>query len=54
MLRFDTFTLGKANDGQGHVGNPRVGTAAIGKLILEAQIQDGAHQIEKFRVSSRQ
>jgi creatinine amidohydrolase len=54
MLRFDKFTLGKANDGQGHVGDPRSGSALIGKLILEAQIQDGARQIEKLRASSRQ
>lgn len=54
MLRFDKFALGKANDGQGHVGDPRFATAAIGRLILEAQIQDGANQIKKLRVSSRQ
>jgi creatinine amidohydrolase len=54
MLRLDKFALGKANDGQGHVGDPRYATAAIGKLILEAQIQDGANQIKKLRVSSRQ
>lgn len=54
MLRIDKFALGKANDGQGHVGDPRYSTAAIGKLILEAQIQDGASQIKKLRVSSRQ
>jgi creatinine amidohydrolase len=54
MLRFDKFALGKANDGQGHVGDPRYATAAIGRLILEAQIQDGANQIKKLRVSSRQ
>jgi len=54
MLRFDKFALGKANDGQGHVGDPRSATAAIGRLILEAQIQDGANQIKKLRVSSRQ
>jgi creatinine amidohydrolase/Fe(II)-dependent formamide hydrolase-like protein len=54
MLRFDKFALGKANDGQGHVGDPRYSTAAIGKLILEAQVQDGANQIKKLRVSSRQ
>jgi creatinine amidohydrolase len=54
MLRFDKFALGKANDGQGHVGDPRQATAAIGKLILEAQISDGANQIKKLRVSSRQ
>jgi creatinine amidohydrolase len=54
MLRFDKFALGKANDGQGHVGDPTKATAAIGKLILEAQISDGANQIKKLRVSSRQ
>ncbi len=54
MLRFDKFTLGKANDGQGHVGDPRAATAAIGKLILEAQIDDAVKQIRKLRVSSRQ
>jgi creatinine amidohydrolase/Fe(II)-dependent formamide hydrolase-like protein len=54
MLRFDKFALGKANDGQGHVGDPRFATANIGRLILEAQIQDGANQIKKLRVSSRQ
>ena len=46
--------LGKANDGQGHVGDPTKATAAIGKLILEAQISDGANQIKKLRMSSRQ
>ncbi len=54
MLRFDKFTLGKANDGQGHVGDPRYATAAIGKLILEAQVQDAVNQIRKLRVSGRQ
>jgi creatinine amidohydrolase/Fe(II)-dependent formamide hydrolase-like protein len=53
MLRFDKFTVGKANDGQGHVGDPKAATAAIGKLILEAQIQDAAKQIQSLRVSSR-
>lgn len=54
MLRVDKFTLGKANDGQGHVGDPRRSTAAIGKLILEAQVEDAVNQIKKLRVSSRQ
>ena len=54
MLRFDNLTLGKANDGQGHVGDPRAATAAIGKLILEAQVDDAVKQIRKLRVSSRQ
>lgn len=53
MLRFDKFTLGKANDGQGHVGDPRSGTAAIGKLILEAQVEDAVKQIRSLRNSSR-
>jgi creatinine amidohydrolase/Fe(II)-dependent formamide hydrolase-like protein len=53
MLRFDKFTLGTANDGQGHVGDPREATAAIGKLILEAQIQDATNQIKSLRVTSR-
>lgn len=54
MLRLDRMKPGKANDGQGHTGDPRKATAAIGKLILEAQIEDGANQIKKLRVSSRQ
>jgi len=54
MVRIDKFAVGKANDGQGHTGDPRKATAAIGKLILEAQISDGANQIKKVRVSSRQ
>jgi creatinine amidohydrolase len=53
MLRFDKFALGKANDGQGHVGDPRYSTAIIGKLILEAQIEDAVKQIKSLRVSSR-
>jgi len=53
MVRIDKFAVGKANDGQGHTGDPRKATAAIGKLILEAQISDGANQIKKVRVSSR-
>jgi len=54
MLRFDKFKLGVANDGQGHTGDPTKATAYIGKLILEAQISDGAAQIKKLSVSSRQ
>jgi len=53
MLRFDKFTLGKANDGQGHVGDARFSTAIIGKLILEAQVQDAVNQIKRLRMSSR-
>jgi creatinine amidohydrolase len=52
-LRVDKMTVGKANDGQGHTGDPRKATAYIGKLILEAQINDGAKQIQQLRVSSR-
>jgi creatinine amidohydrolase len=54
MLRFDKFKLGVANDGQGHIGDPTKATAYIGKLILEAQISDGAAQIKKLIVTSRQ
>ena len=54
MLRIDKFKLGVANDGQGHVGDPTKSTAIIGKLILEAQISDGANQIKKLIASSRQ
>jgi len=53
MLRFDKFALGKANDGQGHVGDPRFATAIIGKLILEAQVEDAVKQIKSLRVGSR-
>jgi len=53
MLRLDKMKPGKANDGQGHTGDPRKATPAIGKLILEAQIEDGANQIKKLRMSSR-
>ena len=50
----DKFVVGKTNDGQGHTGDPRKATAYIGKLILEAQIEDATKQIQKLRVSSRQ
>lgn len=53
-LRVDKFVVGKTNDGQGHTGDPRKATAYIGKLILEAQIEDGTKQIQKLRVTSRQ
>jgi creatinine amidohydrolase/Fe(II)-dependent formamide hydrolase-like protein len=53
-LRVDKFVVGKPNDGQGHTGDPRKATAYIGKLILEAQIEDATRQIQKLRVSSRQ
>jgi creatinine amidohydrolase len=53
LLRIDQFRLGVANDGQGHVGDPTKATALIGKLILEAQISDGANQIRRLIVSSR-
>ncbi len=54
QLRVDKFLVGKTNDGQGHTGDPRKATAYIGKLILEAQIEDATKQIQKLRVSSRQ
>jgi creatinine amidohydrolase/Fe(II)-dependent formamide hydrolase-like protein len=53
QLRVDKFVVGKANDGQGHTGDPRKATASIGKLILEAQIGDAVKQIQKLRVESR-
>ena len=53
MLRFDKLTVGKAGDGQGHVGNPAKATALFGKHILEMQIDDAVGQIRDLRVSSR-
>ena len=53
MLRFDKFVIGKAGDGQGHVGNPAKATALFGRRILEMQIQDATAQIRDLRVSSR-
>ena len=53
-LRVDKFIVGKPNDGQGHTGDPRKATASIGKLILEAQIEDATKQIQKLRVTARQ
>jgi creatinine amidohydrolase/Fe(II)-dependent formamide hydrolase-like protein len=53
-LRVDKFTIGRPNDGQGHTGDPSKATAYIGKLILEAQIEDAAKQIRALRVASRQ
>ena len=53
QLRVDKFFVGKPNDGQGHTGDPRKATAYIGKLILEAQIEDATKQIQKLRVDSR-
>ena len=52
-LRVDKFTVGKSGDGQGHTGDPRKATAAIGKLILEAQIEDAVKQIRKLQATSR-
>jgi creatinine amidohydrolase len=54
MLRFDKMVVGKANDGQGHTGNPARATALFGRRILEMQIQDATAQIRELRVSSRQ
>ena len=53
MLRFDKMTVGKAGDGQGHVGNPAKATALFGRRILEMQIEDATMQIRELRVSSR-
>jgi creatinine amidohydrolase/Fe(II)-dependent formamide hydrolase-like protein len=53
MLRFDKFVVGKAGDGQGHVGNPAKATALFGRRILEMQVEDATRQIRDLRVSSR-
>lgn len=53
MLRFDKMVVGKANDGQGHTGNPARATALFGRRILEMQIEDATAQIRELRVSSR-
>lgn len=53
MLRFDKMVIGKAGDGQGHVGNPAKATALFGRRILEMQIEDATTQIRELRVSSR-
>ena len=53
MLRFDRMVVGKAGDGQGHVGNPAKATALFGRRILEMQIEDATAQIRELRVSSR-
>ncbi|HZA95999.1 MAG TPA: creatininase family protein [Burkholderiaceae bacterium] len=53
MLRFDKFVIGKAGDGQGHVGNPAKATALFGRRILEMQVEDATRQIRDLRVSSR-
>jgi creatinine amidohydrolase len=53
MLRFDKLVVGKAGDGQGHVGNPAKATALFGRRILEMQIEDATTQIRELRVSSR-
>jgi creatinine amidohydrolase len=53
MLRADKMVVGKAGDGQGHVGNPAKATALFGRRILEMQIEDATAQIRELRVSSR-
>ena len=53
MLRVDKLVVGKAGDGQGHVGDPAKATALFGRRILEMQIEDAAAQIRELRVSSR-
>lgn len=53
MLRFDKFVVGKAGDGQGHVGNPAKATALFGRRILEMQVEDATTQVRDLRVSSR-
>lgn len=53
MLRVDKLVVGKAGDGQGHVGNPAKATALFGRRILEMQVEDATAQIRDLRVSSR-
>ena len=53
MLRFDKMVVGKAGDGNGHVGNPAKATALFGRRILEMQIEDAVTQIRELRVTSR-
>ena len=38
MLRFNRMQLGKAGDGQGHIGNPAKATALFGQQILTMQV----------------
>jgi len=45
--------LGKAGDGQGHIGNPAKATALFGQQILAMQVEDAAKQIQELRLSSR-
>jgi creatinine amidohydrolase len=53
LLRFSRMGLGKAGDGQGHVGNPAKATALFGQQILAMQVEDAATQIQELRLSSR-
>ena len=53
MLRVDKLVVGRAGDGQGHVGNPAKATALFGRRILEMQIEDATAQIRELRASSR-
>lgn len=53
MLRFNQMQLGKAGDGQGHIGNPAKATALFGQQILAMQVGDAVKQIQDLRLSSR-
>ena len=53
MLRVDKLVVGKAGDGQGHVGNPAKATALFGRRILEMQIEDATAQIRELRTATR-
>lgn len=53
MLRVDKLVVGKAGDGQGHVGNPAKATALFGRRILEMQIEDATAQIRELRTTTR-
>jgi creatinine amidohydrolase len=53
MLRFDKLGPGRADDGQGHIGDPSKATALFGKNILEMQVEDAVNDIRELRESSR-
>jgi creatinine amidohydrolase len=53
MLRFDEMRPGKADDGQGHIGDPSKATALFGRRIAEMQVEDAVAQIRALRVSTR-
>jgi len=53
MLRFDKMGRGRADDGQGHTGDPSKSTALFGRRILEMQVEDAVDDIRELLVNSR-